>query len=282
MKKYLIILVSLLALPVLAQKQYVNFDLGGGMQSFSYDLRLGASATKSLGLAGDLKYIYFFAPHWAAGAGLGMSSYNSKSKLDGEDVHRLYDEYNRDKEGNPLPYDYKTAYHNWTEKQQMIDMEIPLMGYYETEVTGGASLLFGLGGKLMLPISYKYEVTGGYYETTGFYPDYNLTIDRLEHHGFGRDESSYSGSLSTNVGFALCSELNLIYWFDAFALYLGVYGTYGLTDMTDHNKLLRDEEQNYNGMLASDQTDKVSLINFGFKVGITLPINLIDNPIVGF
>lgn len=259
-----------------AQKQYVNFDLGGGLQSFSYDLRLGASATKSLGLVGDLKYIYFFVPHWAAGTGVGMYSYRSKSKLDGEDVHRLWDDYNK------LEYDYKTAYHNWTEKQRMIAVELPLMAYYETDVTGDASLLFGLGGKMVVPISYKYEVTGGYYETVGYYPDYNLLIDDLPHHGFGRDETPYSGKLESNLGFSLCFELSMMYWFDNFALYLGTYGSYGLTDMTDHDRLLRDENQNYNGFLASDQTEKVSLINFGFKLGITLPMNRPEGGIIGF
>lgn len=277
MRKFLLILVtSLFAFSMMGQKQYVNFDFGGGLQSFSYDLRLGASATKSLGISGDLKYVYFFDKNWGAGTGVGMYSYRAKSKLDGEDVHRLFDEYNQ------LEYDYTTAYHNWTEKQRMVDVEVPLMAYYETDVTGDASLLFGLGGKVVFPISYNYTVTGGYYETTGYYPDYNLTIDKLEHHGFGRDETPYSGKLGSNIGFSLCFELDLMYWFDNFAFYVGTYGAYGLSDMTDHDKLLRDVEQHYNGMLASDQTDKVSLINFGFRLGITLPMNRPEGAVMGF
>lgn len=278
MKKCLLILMaSLLALPLMGQKQYVNFDLGGGMQSFIYDLRLGASATKSLGWSGDLKYVYFFNNHWGAGTGVGMYQYRAKSKLDGEDVHLLFDEYNQ------LEYYYTTAYHNWTERQRLIDVEVPLMAYYEkTELMSNASLLIGMGGKVILPVSYNYQVTGGYYETTGYYPAYNLTIDKLEHHGFGRDETPYKGKLGSNVGFALCFEMDLIYWFDNVGLYLGTFGTYGLTDMTKHNQLLRDEMQRYNGMLASDQTDHVSLLNFGFRLGITLPINRPEGAVLGF
>ena len=277
MKKVLVILTAtLFALPLFGQKQYVNFDFGGGMQSFLYDLRTGASSTKSLGVTGELKYVYFFKEHWGAGTGFSMYSYRSKSKLDGEDVHRLYDEYNQ------LYYDYKTEYHNWTEKQRLIDAELPIMAYYETDVTDNASLLFGLGGRVIFPISYKYEVTGGFYQTTGYYPDYNLEIDDLPHHGFGIDITHYSGKLSATTGFSLCFELDLMYWFDNFALYLGTYGSYGLTDMTDHDQLLRDEYQRYNGMLASDQVDRVSLINFGFKLGITFPMNRPEGAILGF
>ena len=67
--------------------------------------------------------------------------------------------------------------------------------------------LFGFGGKLLLPVWNRYKVTDGSLETRGYYPDLNVELYNLPHHGFGVDNTHYKGSVDTRLGASLFIDM---------------------------------------------------------------------------
>ncbi|MCB9017123.1 MAG: OmpA family protein [Prevotellaceae bacterium] len=249
------------------QNQYLNMSVGGGLHTLQHDPSLG-SHTPGIGGTFNVSYVYFFSSHWGLESGLGISYYQSKSKIDGLDESRETDAVN-----GGQAYYLRSIYSGWEEKQRMITAELPVGIYYRTDLSTKTSLLLGFGGKLTLPFWNEYKVTDGSFETKGYYPFMNVEIFDLPHHKFGRDETRYSDEMDTRLGAALYLDLGLNHWLkNGMGIYWGVYCNYGLTDVMDnHDNKLRASDGSYNGVLASDMVDKTNLLAAGVKLGVTLP-----------
>jgi outer membrane protein OmpA-like peptidoglycan-associated protein len=138
----------------------------------------------------------------------------------------------------------------------------------------------GIGGKFCFPFYYRYEVTDGEIETKGFYPFKNVLLEDIPHHGFGLDDTKYSGTNDRKPAFAVYLDLGLNHWIkDNLAIYWGVYCNYGLTDLIkSHKQALYDKDANYAGVHNSNQVDKVRLLAIGAKVGVTIPFGKKPEP----
>lgn len=251
-----------------AQSQYIDANLGGGLHSLQFDPGIGDHSPGWGGRIG-ISYSYFFNEHWGAGAGLGLAYYQSKCTMNGLDQSLECDTVN-DNEN----YLLKSYYSGWKERQKMLVCELPIGGYYQTNINNGWDFVGGAGFVLQLPVWSKYEVTDGSIKTEGYYLDQHLLVTDLPHHGFGTDEKRYKDRMETNIGIGVFAEAGARYWVkDNLALYGGLYGSYELTDAVDgHNPKLHDANGNYHGTLASNQVGKVSLASFGIKLGVTFLI----------
>ena len=251
-----------------AQHQYLDVNVGGGLQSLQHDPRLG-DCTPGWGGNLNVGYTFYFSRHWGVGTGLGLAYYQAQSKIDGLDESKETDVVN-----NNRTYYLRNYYDGWEEHQQMLVGELPLGLYYRTDLGRHTQLVAGAGCKLTLPVWNKYKVEEGQVETQGYYPDRDLLIYDLPHHGFGTDCTRYSGDVSTRLGAQLYADLGLRRWLkNGLGLYAGLYAGYGLTDaVEDHDVKLHDAEGNYHGVLASNQVDGVTLVSAGLKIGITLPL----------
>lgn len=255
-----------LAVPVEAQRQYVSLDLGMGLQTLRHDAALSDDYTPGLGYTVNLGYTRFFSRYWGWGSGLGLALYQSHDEMIGTDRSSEIDAYNGGRN-----YYLLTTYRDWVERQQMLAAELPL-GLYFRSNDPNCQFLFGFGGKLLLPVWNRYKVTDGSLETRGYYPDLNVELYNLPHHGFGVDNTHYKGSVDTRLGASLFIDMGFCQRLSyASSIYFGMYFNYGLTDVVDgKNVKLRDAEGNYNGLLASDQVDYVSPFSLGVKIGLSL------------
>ncbi len=261
---------------------YLNITAGGGLHTMRHNPTLGEFDEGSkfkpcFGGAFNVNYIHFFGSHFGLGTGLGASYNQSRSILNGMDVSLENDAYN----GNQA-YEYRMLYSDWEEVQRAIIAELPLGFYGRQDLNEKLSLMIGLGGKLTFPFYYKYEVVDGDLETRGYYKKYNNEFFDLPQHGFGHDNSLYSGSTDAKLGFAVYADLGFNRWMnEKTALYWGAYLNYGVTDLTkSHQTALYDVNSNYSGVHASKVIDKASLLSAGVKIGVTLAFGKKPEPVI--
>lgn len=245
---------------------YLNITAGGGLHTMRHDPSLG-DFKPCFGGAFNVNYIHFFGKHFGLGTGLGLGYDQSRSTLNGTDVYNEVDKYNDNQ-----AYEYRVIYSDLKEVQRALVAELPLGFYGRHDLTEKMAILVGLGGKLTFPVMYKYEITDGSLETKGYYPSTNVLLENMPHHGFGVDDTPYSGTTDPKIGFAVYADLGFNHWFnEKLALYWGLYCTYGITDLAkSHDAPLYDVNQNYSGVHGSNQIDKATLLDAGVKIGVTL------------
>ena len=248
---------------------YLNINAGGGLHTLRHDPSLG-STTPGFGGTFNVSYIHYFGKHYGLGTGLGLSYYQSRSKINGMDEFLKMDNTNYES------YYYRVDYQDWKEAQRLIDAELPLGFYNRGDINERTSFVVGIGGKLTMPVRYRYEVTDGQLESVGYYPRTNTVYDNMPHHGFGVDSTFYTGSNDKRLGFAVYLDFGMNHWLsERTAFYWGVYCNYGISDlMKSHKENLYDLDDNlrpeYNGVHASNLVDKAALLAVGVKVGVTL------------
>jgi hypothetical protein len=103
-----------------AQHQYLDVNVGGGLQSLQHDPRLG-DCTPGWGGNLNVGYTFYFSRHWGVGTGLGLAYYQAQSKIDGLDESKETDVVN-----NNRTYYLRNYYDGWEEHQQMLVGELPL------------------------------------------------------------------------------------------------------------------------------------------------------------
>lgn len=260
---------------------YINISAGGGLstmlqrfheqQGIDKDGKLGGGATF------NVSYIHFFGNRFGLGTGLGVAYHQSRSIVNGLDESLERDDYNN------VPFTYRMIYSDWEEVQRSVNLEIPLGFYFRHDLNDRMSMLVGLGGKFTFPFIYKYEVTDGEIETRGYYADKNVEIFNLPHHGFGIDDTRYTGSNKKIPGCNIYLDLGFNHWLnDRVAIYWGIYANYGVTDLIkSHDKPLYksyNTSTEYSGVHASNQVNKAALLSAGLKVGVTLPFGKKPEP----
>lgn len=243
---------------------YLNVNVGGGLHTLRHNPSLGSSKP-GFGGTFNVSYVHFFGKYAGLGTGLGVSYYSSSSKINGIDVLNEIDEIN-----NYRAFEFRMNYTDWKEKQHIYDLELPLGFYNRGDFNDHTSFLVGIGGKLYFPFIYRYEVTEGTLEGTGYYPDENVTYGNMPHHGFGYAERE-SGSQNRRLGFAVYLDLGMNHWLsDRAALYWGLYCNYGISDLVkSHKASLYNYEGEYAGVHSSNMVNKVSMLAAGVKVGVT-------------
>ncbi|MDP4239534.1 MAG: OmpA family protein [Bacteroidota bacterium] len=265
MKKQIIIGVSLLIFSTLkAQytKQYLHFDIGGGLNNLEYSLKNGTEKG-SFGYSIDAAYSYFFLPNWGLKTGIDLQSYGACSTLN-------YLSTTRDVDTDGDAYEFRTSYKNWQEKQHALFLEIPLEVQYRHFFNKKIGLLASVGAKVSIPVSADYKTTGGAMVTTGYYSQWNVELSNMPQHGFSTIMNSYSGNLSLKTAYVSIADIGCLFALSKQTnLYLGGYINYGLNNiLTPETKQIYQPNRVYNGILVSDQLTKVNLQAVGVKVGL--------------
>lgn len=269
MKKLNIIGLCLLFLNVLqAQKseQYLHFNVGGGLNNLSYSLQNGTEKAQ-FGYTVNAAYSYFFNSKWGLQTGAGVKSYGAKSSLN------LLTTENRIDTDN-TPYELRTNYNNWQEKQNALYLEIPLMAQYKHSFNEKYGMLASVGAKIGLPLSASYKNAGGAITTTGYYSQWNVELSDLPQHGLLTTTGEYKGDYSLKTAYMAVANLGGLYKLSPKTdLYVGLYLNYGLNNILNpQSKLIYQFDGVYNGVLASNQTNNVKPIAVGIKLGFYLEL----------
>ena len=281
MKHILTLLAAvLLTLGVSAQQNgysnYAGMTLGGGLNTMTFS---PADGNQSLGLGFDagLHYAHFFNEHFGLGFGVHYTYANAYALYNFSETTTGLTH-----PGNPgVTYDLSTNFNNWKERQNVRVLGIPVEAFWRNELNDKWTLIGGLGVQVDLPIRGYYSGAAGEYSTTGTFPALgNYVVSDVPEHGFSTYDNTFNAkidnlavvvSLLADFGFRLA--LN-----DNWGLYLGVYGSYGLTNMLAAQQdaplvaVNTDDPSKiaYNGTFGSNQINAMHLLRAGVKVGIDL------------
>ena len=256
--------------------QYISADLGGGLHSIQYKPNDG-SRRGGAGMTFNLGYRYFFNDNWGISSGLGFTTYSSKTRYSSTyESTPSYDSINQ------LNYEFRTYFHGFKEKQKATILEIPIQAYYEYPISQRRFEIFGKAGfKIGFPISSKYKLLKGSYETRGYYPFLGHEIyspaDTLHVHGFGFYEAGgEKGKMKLNpVNLQLAIEGGANYRFNKMIRFsASLYFGYCLTNLhKDTTQPILNEDYEYNGTMQSNQIDRASLMSLGLKAGVVFDVN---------
>ena len=265
MKKLIILGWALLICSAIQSQKtanYLHFNIGGGLNNLSYNLNNGTEKGQ-FGYTVNAAYSYFFSSQWGIQSGIGLQSFNSLSTINLKSVSSEIDT-------DGQAYELRTNYKDWQEKQQILSLDIPIMGQFRHSFNRTFGILAAVGAKISLPIYTNYITTAGQIVTTGYYNQWNVELADMPQHGFTTYTNSYSGNLTLKPSFMAIAEVGGLYNLSKkIDLYVGGYFNYGLNNILNPNsKLIFQPNTIYNGVFASNQTNKVILVSVGLKVGL--------------
>lgn len=265
----------------------LSVSVGGGLNTIFTDPKLDralsgigqgdADARLSPGFLVSSRFLYFFGNgHLGLGSGADFVHYSSSLKLDGELVTPSYDDI------NGQAFDLIQSYAGWQEKQRLFTLEFPLGFYYKAIFSDKTNLVLGLGGKLVVPAFSRYQITDGVYEVSGYYPQTDVTIRDLPHHGFSGSAPVANGGLNTRVAFSVYGEVGMNFAMsDHLLFHVGLYANYGITNIIADKKhepsLWDDFMVDNESAFSLKVTEKAKLFSAGLKLGITIPTNAEGN-----
>ena len=252
---------------------YLGLGLGGGLGSPLHSAVHGDAAL-GLGFGAGLHYAHFFGRHFGLGLGVNYNRLHGATTYDFTETTAGLTHTS-----NPgVTYDLVTTYDGWRERQMLGFLSVPLELLWRWELGERSWLVAGLGAQLELPLHGRYTADEGTYATTGYFPAIGHTVENLPQHGFG----SYNADTEADIeglkpAVSLVADLGVrLPLGDRWGLYVGAYGTFGLTNMLDGAStdplLVLDpadpSQALYNGTFASAEVDGVRLLRAGVKVAI--------------
>jgi len=286
---------------------YLTVSGSVGSSSLNYKLNsLGEKGNRSggLGYAIDVKYSYFFHPHWGVTSGVGVSYYGTTGKLKGSlaegTFYNLGNLTDNDWQDAPKDFELRARLTNLEEKQTTYLLEIPLMMSYHTyfkEYDNCWGLYGGLGVKLQVPISSKFKIKNGEkseLNISGQYQGIPTDMGSPENppvpqHGYGTisDPNStldWDDKAKLKMGVAATAEFGVSFSLSKnMDLQVGGYIDYGFIDVKKNGKqglftapgVYHPAADNnigknikYNGMLNSNVTESIHPLSFGGKIAL--------------
>lgn len=267
-KKIIAIAIVLISQGITAQF-YVGIQTGvGNIQS---DVE-GTVAGHRLGGAIKAGYIYSLTDHIGIGTGLEFSQYKQEVSL--ANSSSTLSNYEIDATGSAFEYIVTTS--NYKEKQTLHAIQIPLFLQYKTNINKGIDFNFRAGVKYFLPVNYKIEATSNNVMGSGYYADFNLTIDDLPEYGFGK-QSNYSESGEYDTKGVIMSSFELGFTFDMGAknsLYTALFlenGYGSILDQENNESYIGynpDSVSNRkaNGLYSTNKNAEIRPVAFGFAL----------------
>lgn len=266
---FLISIASFTCFNLQAQEAVHSFyaNVGGGLHNLSYSLNNGKQKGGP-GFTFNAGYNYFFTPHWGLETGLGINTLQSTATLN-------YVATIPDTDSDGDAYELRTYYKNWEEKQTALLLDIPLGINYRRSINEKWGWMASAGVKMSFPMSAKYKVNGGEIATTGYYSQWNVELSDMPQHGFSTITDRFSGNASLNPAFSIYAGLGGLYKLSSdFDLYAGAYFSNGMNNMVKTSgDAVYQKDGTYNGVLNSNQVDKVRMVCAGIKIGIIWRFN---------
>ncbi len=244
---------------------HLNFNLGGGLHTMISDPLYGHWEK---GFGGMFEARYEFVPKVVGfGTGLKMTLRNSATTSNCKEVIKDY------KSENGQKAQYTSEFKDWREKENMMAIEIPVQFVISTGFTKPCSFHAALGASLSLPIAGKYKPTEGYYNNSILFEQTGFPMDKLKDHDDlykHMADDVEKGKIKYGLGVNAIADLGILKKLtNECALYIGLYGSYGVLNVCkgNENNLYKAQEHEYAGIYSSNQVSKITPIEAGLKVG---------------
>lgn len=256
-----------------AHDNYVGVSFGGGLNTMLYKAANGQQSVGG-GIDAGLFYGHFFNQTVGLGVGLNYTWANANALYNWSEVSTGLTHPDNP---NTL-YNLNTTYANWKERQTLGVLSIPVEVLFRKSLNDRWAFIGGVGLSIDFPIHGSYAPMGGTYMTTGVFPNLgNYTVSNLPEHGFDTYTTTQGGKMDNiaKVGGSVIADLGFRVAFnDNWGMYMGVYFGYGFSNLvkeakTDPMVIINAQQQiDYAGTFASNETDKANLLRFGVKVAV--------------
>ena len=212
------------------QLHELSFHAGVGFSTLQYDMQTGKHKN-GIGFQLGGGYAYFFHRDWAVRTGLEIAFYNANASL--KNFSDSYDVKGAMPEGN---YTFSYAIDNYSETQQSLYVNIPLMLQFQTGRTYRMYAAFG--GKVGFPVNATAKIKKHNLSTKGYFPKEGRTYDDLPQFGLGEYEylKRSIGLDKFKLNYMLSAEAGLKWKvLKGNDLYTGIYADYGLNNIQKTN-----------------------------------------------
>jgi opacity protein-like surface antigen len=224
-KLFLTLIFASLTASLAADEQEKHEFTFGGFAGLSALKPVLSALTPAGGTA--LGYNYFFNDVTGLSAGIELSFHRWRSSVSG-----LSDGY-MTSDGEE-PFEFRTFVSDYTEVQTATYLVLPLAVRFQYPLLYDRNLIyFTLGGKACLPLRSKYETSGSTFNTSAWYPAYNVLLEAPASRGLGTFTGvKQSSDLRLKTAFMLSAEAG-VKWdiADQFSIYAGLYVDYGLNSV---------------------------------------------------
>ncbi len=260
---------------------YLAVEAGYGMMSIYHKMRSELNTTDlKYGIQARATYRWYILKHFAIGTGIHYQQMGSSSTLNNtQQITDAVDELGR-------KIEHRTLFHGLEETDKAHAFSIPAGLYYHGgQMAKRLKLNVGAGVMFNFVVANSFK-TKGDLETRLYYNDYNLELGNITGHnvytanGFSGKYNDFIPSLS------IYGELGFIYSVNRkLDITLSALAAYGLNptisseqNVYDPDCMAADRYQNpgYNGVLASQESYGVRLLNIGGLVGIRYHIKSYD------
>lgn len=251
--------------------RYITGDLGGGLQSIQFSSRDGQHKV-GMGFRFNAGCVFMIDENWGINTGVGLSSYRSRVLYDST-MESSYAVDTLAMPGKRLEYEFRTYYSDFSERQNLLQLEVPITAFCQYPIINDRFAVIGKAGiKLGFPLSTKYCLMAGNYETRGYYPYTKVEYHDMPNHGFTKVESEKDkGKCKVNpVNVSLLLEGGMSYKLSkALQAFASVYFSYCLNNI--HKETvdpILSSDRKFNGTLSSSQIDRASLMSVGLSAGV--------------
>lgn len=248
----------------------LQLHLGGGVHTMLYN---PADATYHLGFGGmaGIQYQYMFNHHWGLGLGFQASTLSSAASYSYPILQK-----NIVLPGAAYPSDITTTLYKLRERQNAVNLSIPLQIIFRAPISVQSAFQMGVGAALDLPRFSTYKITDGNYARIAYMPRTNVTYEDMPEHNLGKyAANNISGDLElANISWSLLADLGfVINCNNNLGIYLGIYGKYGMDNinpLSNQNKLQLDYNNSYTNSFASDRVADVRTLEAGLKIALRI------------
>ncbi|WP_055093581.1 outer membrane beta-barrel protein [Flavobacterium aquidurense] len=253
------------------KKQEISISVGGPSSFLKYNTP--GDIVPGNGINAGIRYSYYLNEGLSIGIGVEYQTYNSDVKF-----QSIGGQYNTvDSEDEAFQFRYRAT--NLREEQKLGYVNIPIGIQFETE--GSSKLYLAAGAKIGFATSGSYESKMDNLTTSGYYPQYNVTLFSPAFAGFASTNNVKTSKqdIDTEVSYSATFETGLKQSIgDRSAIYIGVYLDYGLNNIYDksNNKPLVEYTPELpvvlknNSVLDSPFANNVRLVSYGLKLRFAL------------
>lgn len=265
-KNTLIILLLLLVInPMVAQIKLLPW-VGLGAQSIHYTSK-SASVDGASGVNFGVDGYYYFNEHMALGAGLRMGSYEATAKFGSFSLEQFLVDMDGDS------YVLTSSSNGIEELHKISTIEIPILFRYEKWISNSILLFGATGPVFVLPRNVESNFVSGDLVTSGYYPEWDLTITNVEEYGYytrdlkgempsAKAKTTLAWALEAGGEFFISKRMNLV---------VSLYYQPGLSSITDSSEeSLMPDAYTFNGSLMG--ANGVKLSKMGIRVGVNFDL----------
>ncbi len=267
-----ILLVALLTLTLFSVNAQFKIQpsFGYGSQSINYKSEYATVKGVSNYNFG-INAFYYISQDIALGAGFHMADYGATAVFN--NVSLQENRVDIDGEEFELTADFNGV----NEEHTISVMEFPIFIRYQKWLSNNIMFFGSTGPVFIIPGTMSGKFTSGSVETSGYYPQWNLTIDDLPAYGFyARDlnEDIPEVEVKSSIGWNFEAGVELYVQKRINAFISACYMAGGNISNASGDSEILPDLNTFNGSMAG--VDKISLSKLGIRIGLTIDLTPIE------